>query len=158
MTKPSANERFAAAARQLGIEPEIRRFSEDTRTAEQAAAAIGCELAQIVKSLVFEVGGQPVLVLASGANRVSTAKVSEILGGEVGRAEAGLVRDATGFAIGGIPPFGHRTPLRTTIDRQLMDHDVVFGAAGTPDSVFPVAPDLLVAASGGTVADIAEDG
>ena len=96
-----------AAAAELGLEPEIRRFPEGTRTAEQAAAAVGCELGQIVKSLVFLCAGRPVLALTSGANRVDTNRLGELLGGAITRADADGVRDATGYAIGGTPPFGH---------------------------------------------------
>lgn len=140
----------------MGIDPEIRRFPENTRTASEAAVAIGCDVAQIVKSLVFDVDGAPVLVLTSGANRVSTSKVGEIFGGRVGRADADAVREATGFSIGGVPPIGHATELRTAVDRDLLDHDVVYGAAGTPDTVFPIEPSVLVQASGGRVADVAQ--
>lgn len=136
---------------------EVRRFPEGTRTAADAAAAVGCDVAQIVKSLVFTADGEPVLVLTSGANRVDTAKVADELGVDhVGKADADLVRRATGFAIGGTPPFGHPSPLRTVVDRDLLAHDEVWAAAGSPDSVFPLAPRTLVERSGGTVTDVAE--
>ncbi len=155
MPKESANDRFRTAALALGLDPEIRRFPEDTRTADQAAAAIGCDVAQIVKSLVFAVGGEPVLVLTSGANQVATDKVGDLLDGKVGRADATVVRDATGFAIGGVPPFGHATDLRTLLDADLLNFDVVWGAAGTPDTVFAIEPRQLAEISGATVADVA---
>lgn len=135
----------------------VQRFPSGTRTAADAAAAVGCDVAQIVKSLVFVADGRPILVLASGANRVDTAAVAALLGAaRVVKADADQVRDATGFAIGGTPPFGHPRPLTTLVDRDLLDHDVVWAAAGTPDSVFPLSPALVVARSGGTVADVAD--
>jgi len=139
-----ATERFASAARALGFEPEISRFPEGTRTAADAAAAVGCDVAQIVKSLVFAAGDDPVLVLTSGANQVDEAAVAAALGVDrIGKADAAVVREATGFAIGGTPPFGHVGELVTLIDEDLFDHDVVWAAAGTPDSCFPIAPDQL---------------
>lgn len=149
----SARERFLAGAESLGLTPQIRRFPEGTRTAEQAAAAVGCELGQIVKSLVFLCDGQPVLALTSGANRVDTARLGELLGGKITRADADGVREATGYAIGGTPPFGHARPLRAVADPALLAYDVVWAAAGTPDTVFELTPDELVRASGADVSD-----
>lgn len=135
----------------------VQRFPAGTRTAADAAAAIGCDVAQIVKSLVFTADDEPVLVLTSGANRVDTGAVAGLLGADrVAKADADQVRTATGFAIGGTPPFGHPAPLRTLVDRDLLDHEVVWAAAGTPDSVFPLSPDVVVACSNGTVADVAQ--
>ena len=156
MAKETANERFAIAARLVGVEPRIQRFPQDTRTAEEAATAIGCELGQIVKSLIFTVEGSPVMVLTSGSNRASTAKLEVVFGGRISRADAAVVRDSTGFAIGGVPPFGHRTPMRTAVDQDLLQFALVWGAAGSPDTVFPIDPSVLVSVSGGTVADVAE--
>jgi prolyl-tRNA editing enzyme YbaK/EbsC (Cys-tRNA(Pro) deacylase) len=144
-----ATERFAVAARSLGFEPEIGRFPDGTRTAADAAAAVGCELSQIVKSLVFAAGEQPVLVLTAGSNRVDERLVAAALGVDhVGKADAAMVRSATGFAIGGTPPFGHVGELITLVDVDLFDHDVVWAAAGTPDSCFPIAPERLAALAG----------
>ena len=157
MPKETANERFRAAAQQLGLDPQIQKFPEDTRTAAQAAAAIGCDVAQIVKSLIFTVDGEPVLVLTSGANQVATDKLGALLGGEVGRADAANVRDATGYAIGGVPPFGHATALRTVLDADLLGYDLVWGAAGTPDTVFPIEPGTLSEVTGATTASVAAD-
>ena len=151
--RASARERFLAGAESLGLTPQIRRFPEGTRTAEQAAAAVGCELGQIVKSLVFLCDGQPVLALTSGANRVDTARLGELLGGKITRADADGVREATGYAIGGTPPFGHARPLRAVADPALLAYDVVWAAAGTPDTVFELTPDELVRASGADVSD-----
>ena len=155
MAKESANDRFRRGALGVGIDPEIQRFPEDTRTAAQAAAALGCELGQIVKSLIFAVDGAPVLVLTSGSNQVDTEAVAAVLGGEVGRADAAVVRDATGFAIGGVPPFGHATQLRALLDEDLLQYDLVYAAAGTPDTVFPITPEQLSSASGATVCAVA---
>lgn len=153
--RSGARERFLAGAESLGLTPEILRFPEGTRTAEQAAAAVGCELGQIVKSLVFLCDGQPVLALTSGANRVDTARLGELLGGKITRADADGVREATGYAIGGTPPFGHAQPLQAVVDRALLTYDTVWAAAGTPDTVFELTPDELLHASGAQAADFA---
>jgi prolyl-tRNA editing enzyme YbaK/EbsC (Cys-tRNA(Pro) deacylase) len=150
-------DRFAAAAASLGIEPDVHRFPEGTKTAHDAARAIGCDVAQIVKSLVFVAGEEPVLALTSGANRVDTTKLAALAGaGSSRRATPEEVRAATGFAIGGTPPFGHPAPLRTFVDRDLLGFETVWAAAGTPDAVFPLTPGALLASSGGAVADLAE--
>lgn len=152
-----AHPRFAEALRELGLDVEVRRFPEATRTAAEAAAAIGCGLAEIVKSLVFEADGVPVLVLMDGASRVDVERVRAELGsGKVRRAGADLVRETTGYAIGGVPPFGHRTRTRVLADRALLDHDVVWAAAGTPHTVFPLDPKTLIGHADGTVVDVRE--
>ena len=133
----------------------LRAFPEGTRTAQDAAAAIGVEVGQIVKSLVFATEkGEPVLVLASGANRVDERRVGELLGTAIGRADAALVREATGYAIGGVPPIGHATAMPTLVDEDLLAFDEVWAAAGTPRDVFAIAPADLVRASGGQVATV----
>lgn len=157
MAKRPATDRFRDAAALVGVEPDIIRFGADTRTAHDAAAAIGCEVAQIVKSLVFELDARPLLVLTSGANQVDTDKLGQLLGGRVGRADPAVVREATGFAIGGVPPFGHLSPVRTVIDRDLLEYEVVYGAAGAPDSVFPIRSAVLVDVTAGLVAEVATD-
>ena len=149
----SARERFLDGAAQVGMAPQILRFPQGTRTAEQAAAAVGCELGQIVKSLVFLCDGQPVLALTSGANRVDTARLGELLGGKITRADADGVREATGYAIGGTPPFGHAQALQAVVDGALLTYETVWAAAGTPDTVFELTPGELVSASGAEVAD-----
>ena len=142
-------DRFVARARERGLEVAPRRFDQGTRTAQDAATAIGCEVAQIVKSLVFVADDAPVLVLTSGANRVDEARVAEHLGArEVRKATAEEVRRATGYAIGGTPPFGHETPLEVLCDRDLLDHGEVWAAAGSADSVFALRPGRLVELSG----------
>jgi prolyl-tRNA editing enzyme YbaK/EbsC (Cys-tRNA(Pro) deacylase) len=148
-------DRVTAAATRAGLTIEVRRYPEGARTAADAAAAIGCEVAQIVKSLVFMADEAPVLALVSGANLVDTDALARELGAaEVRRATGREAREATTFAIGGVPPFGHDAPLPVVVDRDLTTHDVVWAAAGLPDAVFPIAPGDLVRASGGRVADI----
>ncbi|MEV0493979.1 YbaK/EbsC family protein [Streptomyces atratus] len=152
-----AHPRFAEALRELDLDVEVRRFPEATRTAAEAAAAIGCELSAIVKSLIFEADGAPVLVLMDGSSRVDVELVRRELGaGKVKRAGADLVRETTGYAIGGVPPFGHRTRTRVLADRGLLEHDVVWAAAGTPHTVFPLDPKTLVGHAGGTLVDVRE--
>jgi prolyl-tRNA editing enzyme YbaK/EbsC (Cys-tRNA(Pro) deacylase) len=152
-----AIERFEQAAAGLGLSPEVRRFPQGTRTASDAAAAIGCEVGQIVKSLVFMADGEPILALTSGANRADPGRLAELAGAtEVRRADAEQVRAATGFAIGGTPPFGHRWRLRVLVDRDLLQHEVLWAAAGTPDSVFPITPEELLRMTGGRVEDFKE--
>ena len=148
-------ERFLAAAAELGLAPEIRRFPDGTRTAAEAATAVGCDLGQIVKSLVFLCDGEPVLALTSGANQVDTERLGAMLGGTISRADADGVREATGYAIGGTPPFGHARPLRAVVDPALLAYETVWAAAGTPDTVFELTPADLVSASGAEVADFA---
>ncbi|MFI6037563.1 YbaK/EbsC family protein [Streptomyces sp. NPDC051315] len=160
MTTTGAHPRFADALDALGLgdlHTRIRRFPDATRTAAEAAAAIGCELSQICKSLVFAADGVPVLVLMDGASRVDVELVRrEIAAGKVTRADAGVVRETTGYAIGGVPPFGHRTRTRVLADRGLLAHDVVWAAAGTPHTVFPMAPGELVDHAGATLVDVRE--
>jgi prolyl-tRNA editing enzyme YbaK/EbsC (Cys-tRNA(Pro) deacylase) len=155
-----AHPRFAEALRALGLDDLLaatRRFPDATRTAAEAAAAIGCELSQICKSLIFAADGVPVLVLMDGASRVDVDLVRQALGAtEVTRAKADVVRETTGYAIGGVPPFGHRTRTRVLADRGLLAHDVVWAAAGDPHTVFPMAPESLVAHAGGTLVDVRE--
>jgi prolyl-tRNA editing enzyme YbaK/EbsC (Cys-tRNA(Pro) deacylase) len=140
----------------LGIDqPNIRMFPEGTATAEQAAAAVGTSVGRIVKSLVFMAGETPILVLVSGSNRVDTERVGFLVGARIKRANADQVRHATGFAIGGVPPLGHSTRLRTLIDRDLLAYDEVWAAAGTPTAVFAIDPPTLVRITSAEVADIA---
>jgi prolyl-tRNA editing enzyme YbaK/EbsC (Cys-tRNA(Pro) deacylase) len=151
-------QRVADAGRRAGLELEIRQFPEGTRTADDAARAIGCTVAQIVKSLVFMADEQPVLALVSGADRVDMGRLANATrAAETRRATGDEARSATGFSIGGVPPFGHGTPLSVLIDPGLLNHDVVWAAAGLPDAVFAISPDDLVRVSGGIVADLAED-
>jgi Cys-tRNA(Pro) deacylase len=141
----------------LGITARVSEFPQGTRTAQDAARAIGTTLGQIVKSLVFVADGQPVLVLASGRNRVDPAKLARAAGAvRIERAGAEVVRSTTGFAIGGVPPVGHATPLVTFVDEDLLQYDIVYAAAGTPTAIFPIAPADLVRITGGRTTDLAE--
>ena len=150
--------RVAAAAARHGLELDHRSYPDGTRTATDAAAAIGCEVAQIVKSLVFLLDGRPVMALVAGNNRLDEGRLAAALGGgAVARADADAVREATGYAIGGVPPFGHTTCLPTAVDEDLLDLPVVWAAAGTPRDVFPLDPADLVRACGGVVASLRQD-
>lgn len=152
-------DRVLTALRAGGVETEVREFSESTRTAADAAAALGVPVGAIVKSLVFAADGAPVLVLASGDHQVDTSKVAHALrAGHVGRADAALVRDATGFAIGGVPPLGHPHPLRTLIDEHLATFDRLWAAAGTPNAVFATTYDELSTVTGATPVELAAAG
>jgi Cys-tRNA(Pro) deacylase len=150
--------RVAEAAAALDLDLTHAEFPEGTRTAAEAAAAIGVEVGQIVKSLVFLLDGQPVMALVSGSNRLDEARLAEALGGAtVQRADAGAVRAATGYAIGGVPPFGHRSVLPVAIDEDLLGHDELWAAAGTPRDVFAITPDALITATGGRVVRLRAD-
>ena len=152
-----ARDRFTEASRALGLHPDVHHFPEGTKTAEDAARAIGCDVAQIVKSLVFMADDEPVLALTSGRNRVDTRRLAELCGAsEVRRATPEEARASTGYAVGGTPPFGHPARVRAFADEDLMGFEEVWAAAGTPDSVFPLSPVDLVALSHATVAAFAE--
>ena len=145
------------AARKAGLEIEPREFPEGTRTAEDAARAIGVSVAQIVKSLVFTVDQRPVMALVSGSNQLDETKLGAAAGGSPAkRADADAVRQATGFPVGGVPPLGHR--LAVFVDRDLLAFDTVWAAAGTPQVVFGAAPAALVEASDAVVCDLARTG
>lgn len=147
---PSSAQRVADAAKRLGLSPHIVTMADSTRTAEEAAAACGCEVAQIVKSLVFRgaQSGTPYLLLVSGKNRVNEKKTAAVIGESLARPDASYVRGVTGYAIGGIPPFGHDTPLKTFIDADLLAFDSVWAAAGTPNCVMRLTPQDLQAKTG----------
>lgn len=149
-TLPAAAARVQAAAEALGLAVEVRIMPDSTRTAVEAAAACGCTVGQIVKSLVFKgkSSGKPILLLVSGANRVDEKGVAAVLGEALTRPDADFVRAATGFAIGGIPPLGHAAPVDTWIDEDLLLYLTVWAAAGTPNAVFAVDPAKLREAVG----------
>lgn len=150
-------ERFLSAAFGLGVDVEPRSYPQGTRTAADAAAAIGCRLDQIVKSLVFVADGEPVLALTSGANRIDPAALAAALeAGEVRKADADEARDATGYTIGGTPPFGHVSALRTVIDPHLLSFETVYAAAGSATDNFAISPIRLVEVTGGQVVDVTE--
>ena len=148
-------QRVIDAAAGLGLDIEPRTFPEGTRTAQEAADAIGVELGQIVKSLVFGVDGEVVVAYVSGANQLDESKLAVAAGGAMcQRVDAEVVRSTTGFPIGGVPPFGHATTLRIFIDPDLLQYDEVWAAAGTWHDVFGIGPHKLVEASGGLVTDL----
>jgi Cys-tRNA(Pro) deacylase len=147
--------RVVEAARDLGLDIAPVRYPDGAKTAADAAAAIGVDVGQIVKSLIFAVDGDVVLAYVSGANLLDERKLAAAAGGtKAGRVDADTVRTATGFPIGGVPPFGHATELQVFIDPDLLQYDEVWAAAGTWNDVFPIAPADLVRASAGTVTDL----
>ena len=150
--------RFHKAAARRGLAADIVVHERPARTAEDAAAACRCDLGQIVKSLVFRGSetGLPLLFLVPGRHRLDVALASDAAGEAIVRPDAAFVRAATGYAIGGVPPLGHERPARTFMDRVLFDYETVWAAAGHPNSVFPVAPERLLAVTGAVVADLAE--
>ena len=155
--KPAASPSALKVQAALGEEFQVLEFDATTRTAADAAAAIGCTVAQIAKSLIFRgaASNRPVLVVASGVNRVDETKVAEAIGEGIARADADFVREATGFAIGGVPPVGHENPGIVVIDKSLTAFAEIWAAAGTPNAVFRLTPSDLVALTGGRVAAVA---
>lgn len=149
--------RVQECARDLGLEVTVRQMPASTRTAQEAASACGCEVGQIVKSLIFRgrSSGRPYLLLVSGSKRVDENRAATAIGEALSRPDARYVREVTGYAIGGIPPIGHATSLTGYFDRDLLRYDVVWAAAGTPEAVFAVAPARLLKATGATVIDMA---
>lgn len=160
------------AGKALGVDVHAREFAQSTRTAADAAEAIGVELGQIVKSLVFGVGDDPaadpeegigalsggeiVVALVCGDNLLDERKLAAAAGAaDAWREDADTVRETTGYPVGGVPPFGHREPLRVFVDEDLLDYDEVWAAAGTPHVNFPITPNALIRATGGTVCDLA---
>jgi prolyl-tRNA editing enzyme YbaK/EbsC (Cys-tRNA(Pro) deacylase) len=157
-----AIDRFTASARAAGLAPDVRRFPEGTKTAQDAASAIGVQVGQIVKSLIFmgeaPRGDRPVLALTSGANRVDEAVLAGLVGVErLRRATPEEARTATGLAVGGTPPFGHPGPLTSFCDEDLLGYGEIWAAAGTPDAVFPLTPAELLRVSGAEVARFRAD-
>jgi prolyl-tRNA editing enzyme YbaK/EbsC (Cys-tRNA(Pro) deacylase) len=159
---PASIQRVIDAAARKGVTIEVTQFSESTHTAVEAAAALGAELGQIVKSLVFvvpsETGPEPLLCLVSGPNRVDVARLAAVAGeADIRRASAKEAHELTGFSIGGIPPIGHGRPVRAIMDPDLGRFPVVWAAAGLPTAVFPVPPGTLRILANATVAPIAEE-
>ena len=147
--------RVIDAGRAAGLDVEPVRFPEGSKTAADAAAAIGCDVGQIVKSLIFAVDGEVVLACVSGSNQLDEKKLAAAAGGTTcSRVDADVVREATGFPIGGVPPFGHTSALATFVDPDLLQYDVVWAAAGTWHDVFSLSPTDLVRASSGVVTDL----
>lgn len=155
--KPATAQSALQVQSTLGPAFEVVEFEASTRTSQDAATAIGCTVAEIAKSLIFRsAGGRSVLVIASGSNRVDEKKVRALLGEKIERADAEFVREATGYAIGGVPPVGHTTPPVVLIDSDLQRFEAVWAAAGTPNAVFKVTPADLVRLTQGQLADIAK--
>ena len=153
--RPTAVDRVEAAAHALGLVIDIREFPEGTKTADDAAKAIGVAVGQIVKSLIFSVDGSVTLALVSGANRLDEAALATAAHGtNVARVDAEAVRAATSYAIGGVPPFGYPAPLPTFVDRDLLTFDTVWAAAGSHNHVFAIAPTDLVRVTGAVVHDL----
>lgn len=155
MTLPPSSQRVIDAGRALGLDVDIHHFPDGTKTAQDAADAIGCDVSAIVKSLVFTVDGEPVVALVPGDRRLHTDALAVAAGGDhVDRAPLDLVRRATGYAAGGTPPIGHATAVRVFADTALRRHEVVWAAGGTPTTVFPISITDLERVSGATWADL----
>lgn len=152
-TLGSSVQKVQDVLRSLGFSGEVVVFAESTRTAAEAAQAVGCEVGQIVKSLVFKgkLSRRPVLVEASGVNRVNERRVSEEIGEPIEKADADFVRQHTGFAVGGVPPVGHSEQIETFIDGDLLQYEHIWAAAGSPHAVFRLSPDELKMLTGGKV-------
>ena len=154
LRQPSAK-RFQAI---IGDDYKVVEFADSTRTSEEAAAAIGCIVSQIAKSLIFKTAttNRPVLVVASGTNRVDEKKVGALIGEKIARADADFVRANTGYAIGGVPPTGHAVAPLTLLDEDLQRYEVIWAAAGAPNAVFRLTPGDLAALTGASYADVAK--
>lgn len=155
---PRAEEFREAARQRYGFDPEVREFPEGTKTAADAAAAIGCEVAQIASSIAVAVDDDLAVVVTSGANRVDMAQVATLLDADTASmADADRVNQELGWSIGGVPPFCHATDRPVLVDETLFDFATVWAAAGTPTAVFPIAPGRLRELSGGRSADVAQE-
>ena len=166
MTESAENAALKPAARRVqatldafGLDLVVRQFPESTRSAAEAAAAVGCDVGQIAKSVVMrgKRSDRPILVVASGANRVDTTKVEAIVGEATGKADAAYVRERTGYAIGGIPPIGHDDQPIVVLDADLQGYGEIWAAAGTPNAVFAIAPDQLAHITGAGWQDVRTD-
>jgi len=156
--KSGSVERVRNALAAAGVPGVVQELTVSTRSAQEAADAVGCDVAQIVKSLVLKgaQSGRLLLVLTSGSNRVCVGRIAELASEQVVMADAQTVRAQTGFAIGGVPPLGHLEQLTAFIDRDLMGHAMIWAAAGAPNALFPLSPPDLLRITGGSVADVAE--
>ena len=157
MATQSSTDRVRAALLAAGLEDRVVEFPDGTRTSADAAAAVGCSVAQIAKSMVFRAGSQAVVVITSGANRVDAAKVGGVLGVAIKRADANFVRDATGFAVGGVSPVGFTSRPLLLFDQDLLPLGTVWAAAGSPSHVFAIAATELLRITGATIADVRVD-
>ena len=156
MTLSPTAQKIQDALRALGYDYTVIEHAESTRTAQEAAERAGCELGQIVKSLIFrgKTSGKPILVLTSGANRVDEKRIAEYAGEHIVRAEAEFVRAATGFAIGGVPPIGHAQKMETYLDEDFLQHQTIWAAAGTPNAIFELRTEDLQKMTDGKVARV----
>lgn len=145
---------FLDKLQELGIQIDIKEFNVSTKTAEEAARAIGCKINQIAKSIVFDAQGEIVLVIVSGGNKVNEAKMSFYLSKSVKKADANFVKEKTGYSIGGVPPFGHKTEIKTFIDKDLLKYKEIWAAAGSDNTVFKISPEELIKYSRGKILDI----
>jgi prolyl-tRNA editing enzyme YbaK/EbsC (Cys-tRNA(Pro) deacylase) len=152
---PSA-QRVQDALSARGVALQVVEMPSSTRTSAEAAEAVGCDVAQIAKSLVFKgkESDRPLLVIASGSNRVDEKKLAAIFGEKIEKPDADYVRARTGFVIGGVPPVGHSEPITTLIDEDLLQHEEIWGAAGTPNALFRLTPAALIEITGGAVVDV----
>lgn len=151
-----STEKVQAALSKYGFELNIVEFSESTRTAQEAADAIGCTVGQIAKSLIFKgkESQKPILIITSGSNRVNEKSVKELIGEKLEKADAKFVLEHTGFVIGGVPPVGHATPINTFIDEDLMRYNEIWAAAGTPNTVFKLTPEILAEITKGRIINV----
>ncbi|MBV7272952.1 YbaK/EbsC family protein [Clostridium thailandense] len=149
-------EKVQIALNKFGLELDVMELSDSTRTAQEAANTIGCTVSQIAKSLIFKgkTSKRPILIIASGTNRVNEKSIKEHIGEKLEKANADFVLEHTGFAIGGIPPIGHKNPIATLIDNDLMQYEEIWAAAGTPNAVFKLTPKVLVEITNGEVISI----
>ncbi len=150
---PPSARKVQQTLRDLGCACQVVEMPVSTRTAADAAEAVGCRVGQIAKSLVFKTrkSKRPILVITSGANRVDVKRMRQVVGEKLGKADADFVREATGYAIGGVPPVGHAHPIETYIDEDLMQYEAIWAAAGTPRALFRIAPQELARITGGKV-------
>jgi len=144
---------FLDKLKELGIQIDVKEFNVSTKTAEEAARAIGCKINQIAKSIVFDAQGEPVLVIVSGGNKVNEAKMSFHLSKSVKKADANFVKEKTGYSIGGVPPFGYKTEIKTFIDKDLLKYKEIWAAAGGDNTVFKIFPEELIKYSKGQILD-----
>jgi len=151
-----SSEKVQNVLNDFGLNLNVVEFSESCRTSQEAADSIGCTVGQIAKSLIFKgkISGKPILIIASGANRVNEKKVKEYTGEKLEKADAEFVLEHTGFAIGGVPPVGHKYPIDTYIDEDLMQYEEIWAAAGNPNAVFRLTPEILVKITNGTVISV----
>jgi prolyl-tRNA editing enzyme YbaK/EbsC (Cys-tRNA(Pro) deacylase) len=154
----SGPERVQTALHEVGVDAKVLRLSDSTRTAMEAAQAVGCDVGAIAKSLLFMADGEPLLVICGGDRRVDTTRVTELVGAKsLKMAQAEEVRRITGFAIGGVPPLGHALPIKKLMDKRLLRWPVIYAAAGAHDALFPIEPEVLARVSEATLADVVAD-